>query len=176
SDFFTDGDADGESENRRARGSEERSARFSGRLPAGRRAAPLDAERSGVVTLGEPEAQARMLHIGAAVPSLRTEMTGTTSLFGNFSSDAVTRLAIERGDRCKTIVAIRGIRDTSAVVYLCIRATRGNDLMLWEGKSALVGGHRARKPILLRTRPRGLKNSFFRESASKDSFHFKQES
>lgn len=27
--------------------------------------------------------------------------------------------------------------------------------MLWEGKSALVGGHRARKPILLRTRPRG---------------------
>ncbi|XP_077273342.1 beta-glucuronidase isoform X5 [Temnothorax americanus] len=34
--------------------------------------------------------------------TVRTEMAGTTSLFGNFiSSDAVTRLAIERGDRCK---------------------------------------------------------------------------
>lgn len=28
--------------------------------------------------------------------------------------------------------------------------------MLWEGKSALVGGHGARKPILLRTRSRGM--------------------
>lgn len=31
-----------------------------------RASAPLDAERSGVVTLGEPEAQARVLHIGGA--------------------------------------------------------------------------------------------------------------
>lgn len=31
------------------------------------------------------------------------EMAGATSLFGNLSSDTVTRLAIERGDRCKVL-------------------------------------------------------------------------
>jgi len=45
----------------RIRGSEERSARFSSRLPAGLSSARR--RRSEVVTLGEPEAQARVLHI-----------------------------------------------------------------------------------------------------------------
>lgn len=37
------------------------------------------------------------------------EMAGATPLFGNFSSDAVTRLAIERGDRCKVCYNMRFI-------------------------------------------------------------------